>query len=362
MQRSQRRRRKDAERTQKAPSASAVILQAQRFCVFAMLLVLGLSVSALAQPGPTVRPAPKFQERNAIEKRVELGADDTVILYNRFGNVACLGAGSGDAQIKVELTAGGETRNDARDFVQRMTLVAERQGRRLRVKVSCPETSAATEYSSNFNLRLPARVVLQVENTYGDVAVDDMRGAVLVRNRFGSTGIHNCRSAEVSSIVGDVNLTGIVESSVVDNRFGNVSARNLQGSVQITSENGPIRVTACRGAFRLDSKLGDISIASCQGRFSVNCNLARVVFEQSVRAPDTVTIRNRNGGIELNLPAEPSAQIAARANQGQVNCGLPGATASRGSDGESLVCTLGAGQASFDLETSGGPIRVSAAP
>ena len=280
------------------PDALSIMLHA--LCL--MPYALCLSVSAFAQPDRP-RPAPKFQEKTSVEKRVLLGADDTVVLHNRFGNVTCLGGGGGEAQIKAELTAGGDTRNDARDCLQRMTLVTERQGRRLNVSVNCPETSAATEYQSDFNLRLPARVVLQVENTHGYVTVDDMRGAVSVRNRFGSTGIHNCRSADVSSIVGDVNLTGIVENSVVDNRFGNVSARNLQGGVRITSENGTLRVTDCRGIFRLDSKLGDISIASCQGRFSVNCNLGRVVFDQSACAPDTVVIRNRNGGIELNLPA-----------------------------------------------------------
>lgn len=355
--------RRNAERTQKAPSASAAILRflrAKRFCGF--LGVLGVLGPVFAQPGPTVRPAPSFQEKTSVEKRVLLGTDDTVVLHNRFGNVACLGGSGAEAQIRAELTAGGDTRNDARNCLQRMTLVVDRQGRRLNVSVNCPETSAATEYQSDFNLRLPARIVLQVENTYGKVAVDDMRGAVTVRNRFGTTGIHNCRAADVNSIVGDVNLTGVVENSVVDNRFGNVSARNLRGSVRITSENGTLRVTGCRGVFRLDSKLGDISIASCQGRFNVNCNLGRVAFEQSASAPDTVVIRNRNGGIELNLPDQPSAQVAARANQGRVNCGLPGAALTRSSDGESLVCTMGSGQASFDMETSFGGIAVNAVP
>jgi len=334
-------------------------------CAYRAASVLGLLTAVAlvaAQPGPAVRPAPKYQEKNSVEKRIVLGTDDTVVLHNRFGNIVCLGRPGAEAQIKVELTAGGETRTDARDFLLRMTLVAEREGRRLKVRVDCPETSAATEYQSDFDLNLPARVVLQVENTYGDVTVDDMRGAVAVRNRFGSTGIHNCRAANVSSIVGDVNLTGVVENSVVDNRFGNVSARNLLGSVNITSENGALRVTGCRGVFRLNSKLGDISIASCQGRFSINCNLGRVVFEQSARAPDTVVIRSWHGGIELNLPTQASAQIAARANQGQVNCCLPGAAPTRGSDGEALNCILGSGQASFDMETSGGGIAVNAAP
>ena len=326
------------------------------------LLALAFLNSAAAQPAPVVRPQPKFEEQTLVEKRAAVEIDDTVFLHNHFGNVVAAGASGREAVITVELAAGGDSRQDAQDFLRRMTVVAERQGRRLSISVCCPECGTATEHRSNFNLKLPARAVLRIENTYGDVAVDDMLGMVLVQNRFGSLGVHNCRAAEVANVVGDVNITGLTQSSLVDNRFGNVDARDLQGNIRIRNENGALHLAASSGQIQLDNRLGDVSIAACRGRFRVTSNLGNVVFAQAENTPDTAIISCRSGGIRLNLPATPSARISARAKQGRVDTQWSGAAVSAGDQGRSLACMLGQGLASFDLETAGGDVSIGTAP
>jgi hypothetical protein len=331
-------------------------------CAGLVLLAFALPSSGSAQPAPVVRPQPRFEEQTSVEKRAAVETDDTVFLHNHYGNVVAAGVSGREAVIRVELAAGGDSRQDAQDFLRRMTVVADRQGRRLNISVSCPQCGAATEYRSNFNLKLPVRAVLRIENTYGDVTVDDMQGMVLVQNRFGSLGVHNCRAAEVANVVGDVNITGLTQRSLVDNRFGNVNARNLQGSIRINNENGALHLAGSSGQVQLDNKLGDISIAACRGRFRVSNNLGNVVFAQTENTPDTAIVSCRSGGIRLNLPAAPSTRISARANQGRIDAQLSGASVTASDEGQSLNCTLGQGLASFELETAGGDVSIGTAP
>jgi hypothetical protein len=305
----------------------------------------------------------KFQEETLVGKRTSVGSDDTVFLHNRFGNIVVEGRAGTEADIKAEMIAGGDSRKDARDCMHQMALAIERQGRRLDISVNCPEKGNATEFQSNLNLNLPACALLRIENTYGDVLVDGIPNAVLVHNRFGSASLHNCRSADITNAFGDVNVTGLSRRVAVDGRFGNVNARDLQGDIHISNENGILRISGSTGRFELENTLGDLNISSCRGRFKITGNRGNVTFDQSAANPDTVLALCRNGGIQLCLPACPSARINARAARGKVNSQLPGAKpVGSGEEEQSLVCTTGQGLASFELETFGGDISIRTAP
>jgi DUF4097 and DUF4098 domain-containing protein YvlB len=308
-----------------------------------------------------MRPMPKFQEETLVGRQVAVGPDDTVFLQNRFGNVVV--QGGADAEVKAELIAGGDSKKDARDLLRQMTLTIEREGRKLNIAVNCPERGNATEFQSNFTASLPACALLQVENTYGDVLVDEVKAPVLVHNRFGSVSLHDCSSADVTNAFGDVNVTGLGLRVSVDNRFGNVNARDLQGDISVSNENGILRLAGSRGRFQLENTLGDLSVNSCQGRFKITSNHGNLNFVQSETGPDTILAVGRNGDIQLCLPNCPCAQIDARTARGKIDCRLPGTEPVRSGDQEqSLTCSLGTALASFDLETVGGDITIKAAP
>lgn len=326
-----------------------------------LLCVLGLVPRAFAQPGPALRPMPKFQEETLVGRQVSVGPDDTVILNNRFGNVVV--QGGADAEVKAELTAGGDSKKDAWSLLRQMTLVVERDGRRLNIAINCPERGNATEFQTNLNVSLPACALLRVENTYGDVLVDEVKASVLIRNRFGSASLHDCGSADVTNAFGDVNVTGLGPRVAIANRFGNVNARDLQGDISVGNENGILRLAGSRGRFQLKNTLGDLSVNSCQGRFRITSNHGGLTFVQSEAGPDTVLASSRNGGIEICLPNCPCAQIDARTGRGKIDCGLPGAESVRTEGQEqSLTCALGTAVASFELEAVDGDITIKAAP
>lgn len=329
----------------------------------ALLCALCFMSQAFAQPGPSVRPVPKFQEETLVGRQVAVGLDDTVVLHNRFGNVLVQGSAGAEAGISAELIAGGDSKQDARDFRHQMVLTVERRGGKLSISISCPENGKATEFQSNFTLNLPACALLRIENTYGDVTVDDVKAAVLVRNRFGSASVYNCRAVDITNAFGDVNVTGIEERVEVDGRFGNVNARSVQGRIHISNENGALRLASGSGQIQLENTLGDLNVSSSHGRFKIASNHGNVTFTQNVPASDTVMATCRNGGIQFNLPANPSAQITARAGRGKINAGIPDArTDVYGEDGQSLTCTLGQARAAFELETFSGDITIKTAP
>jgi hypothetical protein len=316
-----------------------------------------------AQPGPTVRPVPKFQEETLVGRQVAVGLDDTVVLRNRFGNVLVQGNAGAEAGISAELIAGSDSKNDARSFLHQMMLAVVPGERKVSISIDFPENGKATEFQSNFTLNLPACALLRIENTYGDVTVDDVKAAVLVHNRFGSASVYNCRTAEITNAFGDVNVTGIEERVEVDGRFGNVNARSVQGRIRISNENGALRLTGGNGQIQLENTLGDLSVSSSHGRFKIASNRGNVTFGQNVAASDTVLVTCRNGGIQLDLPAHPSAQITARAGRGKINSGVPDSKpGAYGDDGQSLTCTLGQARSAFELETFSGDITIKTAP
>jgi hypothetical protein len=314
-----------------------------------------------AQPGPALRPMPKFEEESLVGRQVSVGPDDTVFLNNRFGNVVV--QGGADADVKVELIAGGDSKKDAWGLLRQMKLVVERDGRKLSIAVSCPERGDATEFQTNFSAVLPACALLRVENTYGDVLVDEVKTSVLVRNRFGSVSLHDCRSADVSNTFGDVNVTGLGPRVAIDNQFGNVNARDLQGDISVGNENGILRLAGSSGRFQLENTLGDLNVNSCQGRFKITSNHGGLTFVQSETGPDTVLAFSRNGDIQICLPNCPCAQINARTGRGKIDCRLPHTgTVSSGDREQSLSCALGTALASLELEAVDGDITIKAAP
>jgi len=328
--------------------------------VACLLMACGL---VSAQPGPSVRPVPKFQEETLVGRQVAVGLDDTVIMHNRFGNILVQGSTYAEAGISAELIAGGDSKTDARDFVHQMALAVGTAGRKVSISINCPENGKATEFQSNFTLNLPACALLRIENTYGDVTVDGVNASVLVRNRFGSASVYNCRAADITNAFGDVNVAGIEERVEVDGRFGNVNARSVQGRIHISNENGALRLAGGNGQIQLENTLGDLSVTSSHGRFKIAGNHGNVTFTQSAPTADTVLATCRNGAIQLNLPDNPSTQITARAGRGKISTGIPDARPDAyGNDGQSLTCTLGLARSAFELETFSGDITINTAP
>ncbi len=143
--------------------------------------------------------------------------------------------------------------------------------------------------------------------------------------------------------VGEVRVVGLDAPSTVTARAGSVRSVAGEAELDIAASAGNVRVLSHRGSLSLDLEAG-----------------SAYVDLVSLAAADSVNVRTEAGDIDILLPADVNALLAARADAGRVRFRVAdfhaatNVTASR----TRVAATLGAGGPPIDLRALAGNIDI----
>ncbi len=155
----------------------------------------------------------------------------------------------------------------------------------------------------------------------------------------------------------------VMRSPTPDRSAVDVTGTAPQGTqLRIEIESGPIALADIRGPITVDHVSGSVQIGGAGASVSITSRNGSVALGlQALPAEATVKIETENGNVEVALPERVSARVEAQTSAGSINTdGLnfeQRRLTPKGA-GAQFEAQLGTGNASIDLRTENGTIRL----
>ena len=139
-----------------------------------------------------------------------------------------------------------------------------------------------------------------------------------------------------------VKISETASNVVLETRYANISLDDVKGNVDIASNNdrinldnlgGYLKVRADGSSVQVNHVTGPVEIATTrkdvvvnnfEGTCSVTNEYGEVTLSTGTLARGGLTVKNRNGDVQLYLPADAQFQIEATARNGRVVTDFPG--------------------------------------
>ncbi len=207
-------------------------------------------------------------------------------------------------------------------------------------------------------------------NKVTKAVVVDARGTALEISELGSTlkATTSHRRIQISDVASDVQLESRYQSVTLKDIKGNVdvqsnsdrySLEEIQGRLKLISSATSVRADGVRGPVEIQTSLKDVVIDDFSGPCKVTNEYGDVRLSTGRLGKGEVTVKNKNGAIELFIPAEAAFQIDASARNGRVESDFQGLApvADPGGNGR-LNGKVKSGGTSISLETEYNNIRL----
>lgn len=200
-----------------------------------------------------------------------------------------------------------------------------------------------------------------------EIELDVPRGAtVIVKGRSSETTIETVRKVDVKNIGGDISLSNIAEGINASTYEGDVTVENSGGAISLESSNGNVVAVAVApseigDAFRAKTNSGAIVLQQIGHRQAEAISISgSIKFAGELLGGGQYDLKTQNGSISLAVPEKSSIKLTASFGFGAFNSEIPlqNQVKSPVSRAQSLTATLGKGEATLNLTTYSGAIRI----
>ena len=182
-----------------------------------------------------------------------------------------------------------------------MSLVEEKfdvqvreSGDSISVVVEMPEPdkqprSLTVNYDVKLTLAVPTGTPLEIDNRYGKVSIEGIRGSARVRNNSG-----------------DIELTGAKGTTYLESRYGGIVARDIDGPLEASSSSGAIQVERASADAILSSQYADVTAVDIKGRLEAKTSSGAVRASKIggdariVSSYGDVEVTDVTGGLEVD--------------------------------------------------------------
>ncbi len=233
-------------------------------------------------------------------RNLDLVADgvNTLVVQAAAGDLTIRGE-PGQAQVTVRGTACADTEA----ALAQIKLIQRREGDRLIVAVEIPETVGGwfndDDRSLDLELRVPARLALDVTDSSGDAAIEGV-AALQIRDSSGDLRIERVAGdVRVQDSSGDLDLRDVGALHIPSDSSGDITAVGVRGDAIIdTDSSGSVTLREVSGDARVgvDSS-GDLRFADIGGGVSVGTDSSGDIVAEGV-GRDFVVERDGSGDIE----------------------------------------------------------------
>jgi DUF4097 and DUF4098 domain-containing protein YvlB len=201
----------------------------------------------------------------------------------------------------------------------------------------------------DFEIRVPRAFGINIEGMALNVDVEGSEGSV-----------------EIGTVHGNIRVLGGRESIAVESVNGEIHLEGAQGDMDVTGVAGGVTILDCSGDIYAESVGGALTL---EGVSSSDVEVGTVGgslrYEGSIEDGGTYNFGSHGGEIWLYLPANINAEVEVVTLAGDIEVDYPGAPSepekSEGFPGlheKELSFELGTGSAQIVVETFGGMVRI----
>jgi DUF4097 and DUF4098 domain-containing protein YvlB len=165
---------------------------------------------------------------------------------------------------------------------------------------------------------------LEVENTNGDIVIKtwNQEKIIVEAVKKGSeTDLEeldiDARFTENSAILTTKQPNkskSVVDYTIIVPKRVNVKLKTVNGSITVNQVEGAITAVANKGAIAINEASNSVRAKTAKGTIDVTM--------RRIKPATTLTLENLEGDIDLALPNETNAQLAAKTLDGKISCDL----------------------------------------
>ena len=200
-----------------------------------------------------------------------------------------------------------------------------------------------------------------------EIELDVPRGAIVnVKSSESETAIDSVRRVTVETVSGDIFLNNIAQGIEAKTHEGDVTVEKSGGAITLNSSTGNIvafdvSASEIGDIFRAKTSSGVITLQQVEHRqMEVDSISGSIRFVGEFQSGGQYNLKTTNGSILLSIPATSSSKINVSTVFGAFNSEIPlqNSVKSPNPKAQSLSASIGKGEATLNLTTHTGSIRI----
>ena len=200
-----------------------------------------------------------------------------------------------------------------------------------------------------------------------EIELDVPRGAIVdVESRESETTIDSVRKVTVKTAEGDIFLNNVTQGIEAKTYEGDVTVEKSGGAITLNSSTGNIvafdvSASEIGDIFRAKTSSGVITLQQVEHRqMEVDSISGSIRFVGEFQSGGQYNLKTTNGSILLSIPATSSSKINVSTVFGAFNSEIPlqNPVKSPNPKAQSLSASIGKGEATLNLTTHTGSIRI----
>lgn len=227
--------------------------------------------------------------RKRFERNFRVTGRPDISVVNEFGSVRVRPWNRNQVRVRADIIARAPEAAVARQLAHDTIVDAQASSGRIVIRTRYPDTrrSGQVLIQINYDVSVPARSDLYLENRFGDVDVRGINGRIESVCSHGRTRVEELRGTlKVVSENGDVLGRNLASTTRIDAQFGRVDLREMTGWTTVHSRYGPVTVSS----------------ASSECDFQIACD---------------------SDDIELILPADADPRMDVHTTFGEIRSDIP---------------------------------------
>jgi DUF4097 and DUF4098 domain-containing protein YvlB len=238
-------------------------------------------------------------EENFLES-VQTGAETSIDISHSHGNITVRGWDEDEVRIEGVKTVKAVDEETARMYAEMMQVEIESEGDTITVRTIRPKRKRAwkvEQISINYELYAPNRLKVVLENSHGDVLVENFAEELDLNTRHG-----NLQVAQIGQTVsanhehGNAELSGIGGDALVTVRHGNLDVGSVSGELRLDHEHGNVELFMIGKSAELHKQHGSLTAANVGGMLWLDHQHGSVWLKM---IEDDVEITKQHGRIDV---------------------------------------------------------------
>ena len=242
---------------------------------------------------------------------------------NRSGPIRVVGTDAGLAGWTWKLTVRALDDATVQQAANAADCKVKREGNRLRLALSFPESDSPLRFVSELEIRAPKSVAVRTTNRYGRTEISELNGEVEATGKSGAVELHN---------IGGKVTAGTTYATLTVRDTGPATLRNQSGRIEATGIRGPLDASTSYAALIAHDIDGSVKLRNQSGRVEV----ARVAGDADVQTTySELNAQDIRGDAHL---VDQSGRLVARNVLGSVNARTSYAPMEIQGGGANFVC------------------------
>lgn len=244
-------------------------------------------------------------ERRQLETAdFELGNASVLTIDNERGEIVILGSEDATVSVRVTKRIHNFSTTDADEAFSAAKLQFSVEGERARVSLSRGDDANAVR--TDFHIRVPKAVSVNIANGRGSVRIEDLAAPVHVETARGDIVATNLSAGiEADTSHARIRLDRLTGPVVAVNQHGEIRVIRVQGDVTATTEHSSIVAEEVEGDVILRNEHGSVRVADVSGVVEITSEYSDVSVERTganvsiASNHRPIFVHDVGGGLEL---------------------------------------------------------------